>query len=167
MDDQATESRTGALRPERTGATPFACADVGPGVIAMTSTTVVQRLTGRADIPIAFRFVSETLESEERTPLSVDTVAGPNIGSDVNAEQLASTVRSQIAPIARRLRQMEDVAALIAWRIGTVLLLNCQITLHRKVSEGRRDVAQSDSVVNQRAALTGRKIVWWLVLNAD
>ena len=87
MDDQASESRTGALRPERARATPFACPDVGPGVIAMTLTAVVQGLTSRADIAIVFQFVSETLGTEERTPLSVDTVAGPHIGSDVTIRQ--------------------------------------------------------------------------------
>jgi len=52
MDDQASESRTGALRSERARATPFACPDVSIGVIAMTSATVVQGLTGRANIAI-------------------------------------------------------------------------------------------------------------------
>ena len=49
----------------------------------MTLAAVVQGLTGRADIAIVFRFVSETLGSEEWTPLSVNTVTGPHIGSDV------------------------------------------------------------------------------------
>ena len=87
MDDQASESRTRTLRPERARATPFACPDVGPGVIAMTLAAVVQGLTGRADIAIVFQFVSETLGTEEWTPLSVDTVAGPHIGSDVTIRQ--------------------------------------------------------------------------------
>ena len=87
MDDQASESRTRALRPERARATPFAGPDVCPGVIAMTLAAVVQGLTGRADIAIVFQFVSETLGSEEWTPLSVDTVAGPHIGSDVTIRQ--------------------------------------------------------------------------------
>ena len=87
MNAQAAESRTGALWSERARATPFACPDVGPGVIAMTLAAVVQGLTGRADIAIVFRFVSETLGTEEWTPLSVDTVAGPHIGSDVTIRQ--------------------------------------------------------------------------------
>src|SRR5713101_3549089 len=87
MDDQASESRTRALRSERARATPFACSDVGPGVIAMTSAAVVHNLTGRADIAIVFRFVSETLGSEEWTPLSVDTVAGSHIRSDAPIRQ--------------------------------------------------------------------------------
>ena len=80
MDDQASESRTRALRSEYAWATPFACPDVSPGMIAMTLAAVVQKLTGRADIAIVFRFVSETLGTEEWTPLSVDTVADPHIG---------------------------------------------------------------------------------------
>lgn len=87
MDDQASESRTGALRSERARATPFACSDVGPGVNAMTLTTVVQRLTGRAEIAILFRFISETLGAEEWTPLSVDTVAGSHVRGDVPIRQ--------------------------------------------------------------------------------
>jgi len=58
------ESRTGALRSQRTRAT------LGPGVIAMTSAAVVQHLTGRAEIAIVFRFVRETLGTEEWTPLN-------------------------------------------------------------------------------------------------
>jgi hypothetical protein len=50
MDDQASESRTRALRSERARATPFACPDVSPGVIAMTLAAVVQRLARWADI---------------------------------------------------------------------------------------------------------------------
>src|SRR5215831_4294468 len=87
MDHQATESCTGALRSERAWAAPFAGADVSPGVVAMTLATVVQRLTRRADIAIVFRFVGETLGTEERTPLSVDTVAGAHIGRDVAIRQ--------------------------------------------------------------------------------
>ena len=48
----------------------------------MTPAAVVQGLTGRTDIAIVFRFVRETLGTEERTPLSVDTVTGPHVGSD-------------------------------------------------------------------------------------
>jgi hypothetical protein len=82
MDDQASESRTRALRSERARATPFAGPDVGPRAIATTLAAIVQRLASRADIAIVFRFVRETLGSEVGTPLSVDTVAGPHIGSD-------------------------------------------------------------------------------------
>src|SRR5579864_2907547 len=87
MDDQTAESRTRALRSERARATPFAGPDVGPGAIAMTSAAIVQGLTGRADIAIVFRFISETLRTEEWTPLSVDAVAGSHIGSDVTIRQ--------------------------------------------------------------------------------
>ena len=45
MNDQATECRTGALWSQRARATPFACPDIGPGAIAMTSTTVVPQET--------------------------------------------------------------------------------------------------------------------------
>ena len=83
MDDQAAESRTRALRSERARATPFAGPDVGPGVIAMTSATVVLGLTRRADIAIVFRFISKTIGSEEWTPFSVDTIASPHVRRDV------------------------------------------------------------------------------------
>jgi hypothetical protein len=53
----------------------------------MTLTTVVQRLTGRAEIAILFRFISETLGAEEWTPLSVDTVAGSHVRGDVPIRQ--------------------------------------------------------------------------------
>ena len=53
----------------------------------MTFAAVVQGLTGRAEIAIVFRFVSETLGSEEWTPLSVDTVAGSHVRSDAAIRQ--------------------------------------------------------------------------------
>src|ERR1700690_2979382 len=87
MDDQASKSRTRALRSEVARAAPFACPDVSPSVIAMTSAAVVQGLTGRADIAIVFRFVSETLGAEKWTPLSADTVTGPHVGSDAPIRQ--------------------------------------------------------------------------------
>jgi hypothetical protein len=49
----------------------------------MTLAAVVQGLTGRADIAIVFRLVSETVGTEEWTSLSVDTLTGSHIGSDV------------------------------------------------------------------------------------
>ena len=82
MDDKAPERRTGALRSERAGPTPFACTDVGPGVIAMTLTAVVQGLAGGTEIAIVFGLVGKTFGTEERTPLSVDTIAGSHIGSN-------------------------------------------------------------------------------------
>ena len=87
MNDQATECRTGALWSQRAGTAPFACPDVGPGMIAMTSTAIVQRLTRRAGIAVVFRFISETLGSEEWASLSVDTVARPHIGCNVPIRQ--------------------------------------------------------------------------------
>src|SRR5882762_4234503 len=87
MDDQASESRTRALLSELARATPFASPDVSPGVIAMTLTAVVQGLTSRADIAIVFRLVSETLGTEEWTPLSVNTVTGSHIGRDAPIRQ--------------------------------------------------------------------------------
>src|SRR3974377_2539884 len=53
----------------------------------MTSATIVQRLTGRADIAIVFRFISESLGTEEWTSLSVDTVASAHIRRDVPLRQ--------------------------------------------------------------------------------
>ena len=83
MYDQATEGSAGALGSEWTRTTSFACPDIGPGEIAMTSTTVVQGLARRADIAIVFRFVAETLGTIEGTVLAVDTVAGSHVGKDV------------------------------------------------------------------------------------
>ena len=99
VDDQASESRTRALRSERARATPFACPDVGPGMIAMTSAAVIQRLARRADITILFRFVSEMLGAEEWTPLSVDTIhdqTRPSGGctSEYCARALVLTIRA-------------------------------------------------------------------------
>src|SRR5258708_38648905 len=53
----------------------------------MTLAAVVQGLTSRADVAIVFRFVTETLGTEEWTPLSVDTIAGPHIGRAVPIRQ--------------------------------------------------------------------------------
>src|SRR5215471_1152965 len=46
MDDQASKSSTGALRPERARPTAFACPNIGINMIAMAAATVVQRLAG-------------------------------------------------------------------------------------------------------------------------
>src|ERR1035438_9495660 len=101
MDDQASESRTRALRSEFARATAFASPDVGPGVIAMTLAAVVQGLTGRADIAIVFRLVSETLGTEEWTPLSVDAVAGSHIRSDVPIRQPSQELPIPIGRVGR------------------------------------------------------------------
>jgi len=82
VNDKTAEGSTGALRSESTRAAPFARPDISPGVIAMTSTTVVQGLTGRADIAILFWLVSETLRCKEGTPLSFLRKHMP--GADVN-----------------------------------------------------------------------------------
>src|ERR1700719_3503846 len=101
MDDQASESRTRALRPERARATPFACPDVGPGVMAMTLAAIVQRLTRRTEIAIVFRFISETRGTEEWTPLSVDTVAGPHIRRDAAIRQPLQELPVPIGRVGR------------------------------------------------------------------
>lgn len=79
MDDKATKSSAGALRPERARPTPFACPNIGISMIAMAAATVVQRLAGGTHIAIVFRFVNKTLGTVERTPLSTDAVAGPHV----------------------------------------------------------------------------------------
>jgi hypothetical protein len=53
----------------------------------MTPAAVVQGLTGRTEIAIVFRFVSEMLGTKEWTPLSVDAVARAHIRSDVPIRQ--------------------------------------------------------------------------------
>src|ERR1700730_7691999 len=87
MDDQAPEGSTGALWSERARAALFACPNVVESAIPINSPAVVQRLAGRTDIAVVFRFVSETLGAEEWTPLSVDTVAGPHVRRDVAGRQ--------------------------------------------------------------------------------
>jgi hypothetical protein len=84
-----TRQRKAALAhwPERARATPFARPDVGPGVVAMTASTVVQRLTCGTDIAIVFRFVSEALGTEERASLAMNAVASSHVGSDVALRQ--------------------------------------------------------------------------------
>jgi hypothetical protein len=84
IDDKTPEGSTGALWSERARATLFSCPDIVEGSIAINPATVVEELASRTDIAIVFRFVSEALGSEEWTPLSVDTVAGPHIGSDAS-----------------------------------------------------------------------------------
>src|SRR5437868_13487590 len=101
MDDQATESRTGALRSERTRAAPFACADIGPGAIAMTSATIVQRLTGRAAIAVVFWFVSETLGSGEGTPLSVDAAPGAPVRRGATIHQPLQKLSVPVSRVRR------------------------------------------------------------------
>ena len=76
------EGSTGALSPEQVRATLFACPDVVEGSIAINSAAVIEELASRADVAIVFRFVSKTLGTEEWTPLSVNAIAGPHVGSD-------------------------------------------------------------------------------------
>jgi hypothetical protein len=86
----------------------FRCSiDAVPSTLA----TVVQGLTGRADIAIVFRFVSETLGAEEWTPLSVDTVAGPHIGGDVTIRRCSS--RSEVR-LSQKIRLITDPTITIA-----------------------------------------------------
>jgi hypothetical protein len=82
VDDQAPEGRTGALGSERAWATLFACPDVVEGAVPVNAPSVIEYLAGGAEIAIVFGLVNETLGTEERTPLSVDTVSGPHVGSD-------------------------------------------------------------------------------------
>ena len=84
VDDEAPEGSTGALWPERTRATLFACPDIVEGSIAINSATVVEELASGTDIAIVFRFVRETLGAREWAPLSMDTVTGPHVGSDAS-----------------------------------------------------------------------------------
>src|ERR1700722_5942092 len=62
---------------------------------------------------------------------------------------------------------MEDVALVFARRFALAGALNSEIALHRKIGEGRRDVAESHRATGQRAALARRKAVGRLVLHAD
>ena len=87
MDDKAPESGAGALWSERARATLLACPDVVEGAVPIHAATIVQHLSGRTDIAIVFRLIGEPLGTKEWTPLSVDTVAGPHIGSDVTIRQ--------------------------------------------------------------------------------
>src|ERR1700731_2707490 len=53
----------------------------------MDPTTIVEWLACWTDIAIIFGFVSETFWTVERTPLSMDTVTGPHVGSDASIRQ--------------------------------------------------------------------------------
>jgi hypothetical protein len=74
VDDQAPEGSTGALWSERARTTLFACPDVVEGAIPINSPSIVERLTGRAELAIVFRFVRESLGAKEWAPLSVDRI---------------------------------------------------------------------------------------------
>ena len=82
MGDQAPEGRTGAVWSEQARATLFAGPDVVEGAVPINVPSVIEYLAGGTEIAIVFGLVSETLGTEERTPLSVDTVSGPHVGSD-------------------------------------------------------------------------------------
>src|SRR6266851_663281 len=87
VDGKAAECRAGALRSLRAGTTPFAGSDVGIGAVTNTPAAVVELLSCRAAIAVAFRLISKTLWAVERAVLSVDTVAGSHVGSDVPIRQ--------------------------------------------------------------------------------
>src|SRR5215472_1662664 len=87
VDIQRPESSTGALRSERTRATTFASSNVVEGAVPIYAPAIVERLSSGTDVTIAFRFVGETLGTKERTPLSVDAVAGSHVRSDVAIRQ--------------------------------------------------------------------------------
>jgi hypothetical protein len=63
----------------------------------MDPPTIVEWLACGTDIAIVFGFVSETLWTVERAPLSMDTVPGPHVGSD--AETPRSRTWCQPPPI--------------------------------------------------------------------
>ena len=82
VDDQAAEGSTGSLWSQRARATLFVCPDVVEGAVLINAPSVIEYLAGGTDIAVVFGLVSKTLGSEERAPLSVDTVSGPHVGSD-------------------------------------------------------------------------------------
>ena len=82
VDDQPPEGSTGALRSQRARATLFAAPDVVEGAIPINASSIIEHLAGGTEIAIVFGLVSETLGTEERTPLSVNTVTGPHVGRD-------------------------------------------------------------------------------------
>src|ERR1035437_1714150 len=101
VDAKAPEGSTGALWSERARATLFACPDVVVSAVPMNPTAVVQGLTGGADIAIVCRLVRERRGAENRTPLSVDTVAFPNVRSDVAVPQPLQKLPVAIGRVGR------------------------------------------------------------------
>src|SRR5207245_1508568 len=101
VDDKAAEGSTGALWSERAWAAFFACPDVVEGSIAINSAPVVEYLAGGADIAIVFWFVRETLGAKVWTPLSVDTVAGSHVRSDVAIRQPLQEVPVPVGRVGR------------------------------------------------------------------
>jgi len=80
VDDQSPDGSTGALCSQRARAALFACPDVVEGAVPINAPSVIEYLAGGTEIAIVFGLVSETLGTEERTPLSVDAVAGAHEG---------------------------------------------------------------------------------------
>jgi len=101
VDDKAPEGSAGALWSERARATLFACPDVVEGSIAINSATIVEELASRTEIAIVFRFVDKTIGTEVGTPLSVNTVAGSHIGSDVTIGQPLQELPVPIRRVSR------------------------------------------------------------------
>jgi hypothetical protein len=101
VDDKAPEGSTGALWSERAWATFFARPDVVEGSITINSATVIEELTSRTDVAIVFRFVRETLRTEEWTPLSVDTVSGSHVRCDVPIRQPLQELSVPIRRVGR------------------------------------------------------------------
>ena len=48
--------------------------------VPINAPSIIEHLAGGSDIAIVFGLVSKTLGTEERNPLSVDTVSGPHVG---------------------------------------------------------------------------------------
>src|SRR5262249_57212801 len=61
----------------------FASPNVSVGPVPQAAATIVQLLPCGTEIAVAFRLIRKMLGTEERAPLSVDTVASSHVRGDI------------------------------------------------------------------------------------
>jgi len=86
VDGEIAESSTGALRFLRARTATFAGADIGIGSVPLVATAIVEGLPRGTAIAVAFRKIRKTFGAVEWAVLSVDTVPGSHVRSDVAME---------------------------------------------------------------------------------
>src|SRR5215472_18031987 len=74
-----------------------------------------------------------------------------------------------IAPLGGRTLQLKIVILAMreAQEVAFVVLFDGEIALHSEIDQSGRDIPHGGLVINERAALAGRELVGWLVLNHD
>src|SRR5215469_18919641 len=99
VDGEEAKCSSGALRLQRAWSTLGASPDVSKRAVPVIATAVVQLLTCRTEIAIAFRLVREALRAEERTPCPSHSIARRHVRRDLPVHQPLQQLAIAIAGI--------------------------------------------------------------------